>query len=60
MAITTGRPHRLKTEARCCFKQVPYNFRMHLTGHSSLRSLPPAGDAGRYTLSSIEHVRVLN
>ena len=24
------------------------NFRMHLTGYSGLRQLPPAGDAGRY------------
>jgi hypothetical protein len=24
------------------------NIRMHLTGYSGLRPLPPAGDAGRY------------
>jgi hypothetical protein len=26
---------------------VPHNIRMHLTGYSGLRPLPPAGDAGR-------------
>lgn len=25
-----------------------HNIRMHLTGYSGLRPLPPAGDAGRY------------
>jgi hypothetical protein len=27
--------------------KMPHNFRMHLTGYSGLRPLPPAGDAGR-------------
>jgi len=27
--------------------QSPPNLRMHLTGYSGLRPLPPAGDAGR-------------
>jgi hypothetical protein len=27
---------------------MPPNIRMHLTGYSGLRALPPAGDAGRY------------
>jgi len=26
------------------------NIRMHLTGYSGLRPLPPAGDAGRWAL----------
>jgi hypothetical protein len=29
------------------FNQMPHNIRMHLTGYSGLRPLPPAGDAGR-------------
>jgi len=27
--------------------QMPHNIRMHLTGYSGLRPLPPAGDAER-------------
>jgi hypothetical protein len=27
---------------------MPHNIRMHMTGYSGLRPLPPAGDAGRY------------
>jgi hypothetical protein len=28
---------------------MPHNIRMHLTGYSGLRPLPPAGDAERWT-----------
>jgi hypothetical protein len=27
--------------------RMPHNIRMHLTGYSRLRALPPVGDAGR-------------
>jgi len=30
------------------FTKMPHNMRMHLTGYSGLRPLPPAGNAGRY------------
>lgn len=30
------------------------NIRMHLTGYSGLRPLPPAGDAGRYDILEVE------
>jgi hypothetical protein len=37
---------------RRCFRKMPHNIRMHLTGYSRLRALPPAGDAGRYAASN--------
>ena len=63
-AATSCRGHSMRSKSLVLvalwllIQHAPPNMRIHLTGYSGLRPLPPAGDAGRWALAYLSGLEV--